>query len=26
VVSVVSFIGSWFVGSRGRVEVILKRR
>jgi putative membrane protein len=26
VVSVVSFIGSWFVGGRGRVEVILKRR
>jgi putative membrane protein len=25
-VSVVSFIGSWFVGGKGRVEVIVKRR
>jgi putative membrane protein len=26
IVSVVSFVGSWFVGGRGRVEVIMKRR
>ena len=25
-VSVVSFVGSWFVGGKGRVEVIVKRR
>jgi putative membrane protein len=25
-VSVVSFIGSWFVGGKGKVEVIVKRR
>ena len=26
IVSVVSFVGSWFVGGRGKVDVILKRR
>ncbi len=26
IVSVVSIVGSWFVGPRGRVEVIVKRR
>jgi len=26
VVSLVSFVGSWFVGGKGRVEVIVKRR
>ena len=26
VVSVVSWIGSWFIGSRGRVEIIRQRR
>ena len=25
-VSLVSFVGSWFVGGKGRVEVIVKRR
>jgi len=25
-VSLVSFVGSWFVGGRGKVEVIVKRR
>jgi putative membrane protein len=25
-VSLVSFVGSWFVGGKGKVEVILKRR
>jgi len=26
VVSLVSFVGSWFVGGKGKVEVLLKRR
>src|SRR3979490_1559896 len=26
IVSLVSFVGSWFVGGKGRVEVIVKRR
>jgi len=25
-VSLVSFVGSWFVGGKGKVEVIVKRR
>ena len=26
IVSLVSFVGSWFVGNKGRVDVIVKRR
>ena len=26
VVSLVSIVGSWFVGSKGKIEVIVKRR
>ncbi len=26
IVSLVSFVGSWFVGGHGKVEIIMKRR
>jgi uncharacterized membrane protein YvlD (DUF360 family) len=26
IVSLVSFVGSWFVGGKGKVEIIVKRR